>query len=303
MKLYFLGTSAGVPTSFRNVSSLALLLPEYNGDVWLFDCGEATQHQILKSPIKLSRISRIFITHLHGDHIYGLPGLLSTRSFQTEAPLKIYGPKGIQEFVETSLSISETHLNHSIEYIEIQDGMYMEEKHFTILAKQLEHRIVCFGYRIKENDKLGKLNTKKLLSEGVKPGPIFQKIKRGEVVTLSDGRKLDGKNFIEAPIQGKIITILGDTLPCENSILLAKDADLLVHEATQIHELEDKASQYFHSTTSQAATIARKAGAKQLIINHLSPRYHDVKEDQLIAEVKRIFPNAEIANEHQFFEV
>lgn len=303
MKLYFLGTSAGVPTNFRNVSSLALLLPEYNGEIWLFDCGEATQHQIMKSPIKLSRVSRIFITHLHGDHIYGLPGLLSTRSFQTNSPLLLFGPKGIKEFVETSLSISDTHLNYSIEYIEVHDGMTMTEKQFSIHIKLLEHRIACFGYRIKEKDKPGKLNTKKLLSKGVKPGPIFQKIKRGELVTLPDGRTLDGKKFIGAPIRGKIVTILGDTIPCKNSILLAENADLLVHEATQLHELEHKATEYFHSTTTQAATIAREAGAKQLIINHLSPRYHDVMEEHVITEVRSIFPNAELANEHQFYEV
>lgn len=303
MKLYFLGTSAGVPTNFRNVSSLALLLPEYNGDIWLFDCGEATQHQIMKSPIKLSRISRIFITHLHGDHIYGLPGLLSTRSFQTDSPLQLYGPKGIQEFVQTTLKISETHLSHPIEYIELEDGLRLKEKHFTILIKQLEHRIACFGFRIEESEKLGKLNTKKLLTEGVKPGPIFQRIKRGEQVTLQDGRLIDGKQFIEPSVPGKIITILGDTVPCSNSLLLAKNADILVHEATQMHDMEEKAAQYFHSTTTQAADIAKEANAKQLIINHMSPRYHDVMEENMIIEVRNIFENAHLAIEHRMYEV
>jgi ribonuclease Z len=302
MKLYFLGTSAGVPTNFRNVSSLALLLPEYNGDIWLFDCGEGTQHQIMKSPIKLSRISRIFITHLHGDHIYGLPGLLSTRSFQTDSPLQLYGPKGIKEFVQTTLKISETHLSHPIEYIELEDGMKLTEKHFTIFIRQLEHRIACFGFRIEENKKQGKLNTKKLLAEGIKPGPIFQRIKRGEQVTMQDGKIIDGNQFIDPPIPGKIITILGDTLPCSNSLLLAKDADILVHEATQVHDMEEKAALYFHSTTTQAANIAKQAQAKQLIINHLSPRYHDVMEEGMITEAKSIFKNTLLAMELQMYE-
>jgi ribonuclease Z len=302
MKLYFLGTSAGVPTNFRNVSSLALLLPEYNGDIWLFDCGEATQHQIMKSPIKLSRINRIFITHLHGDHIYGLPGLLSTRSFQTDSPLTLYGPKGIREFLETTLRISETYLSHPLEIHEIEDGTQIEEKHFTILIKKLEHRIPCFGYRIEEKEKPGKLNTKKLLAEGVKPGPIFQKFKRGEVVTLDGGRQINGKEFIDSPIPGKIITILGDTLPCHNSLLLAKNADVLVHEATHFHQYVDKAAQYHHSTTIQAATIAKEANAKQLIINHISPRYHDVLEEDMLTEVRSCFPNSYLANEHQSYE-
>jgi ribonuclease Z len=302
MKLYFLGTSAGVPTNFRNVSSLALLLPEYNGDIWLFDCGESTQHQIMKSPIKLSRISRIFITHLHGDHIYGLPGLLSTRSFQTNAPITLYGPEGIKEFVETTLRISETYLSHPITYVEIKEAMVVEENHFTIHVKRLDHRIACYGFRIEENEKLGKLNTKKLLAEGVKPGPIFQRLKRGETVTLQDGKQIDGKHYIDPPIPGKIITILGDTLPCNNSLLLAKNADILVHEATQKHEMVDKASQYHHSTTLQAAAIALEANVKQLIINHISPRYHDVFEDELIEETRSVFANAYLANEHQTYD-
>jgi ribonuclease Z len=256
----------------------------------------------MKSPIKLSRISRIFITHLHGDHIYGLPGLLSTRSFQTNAPITLYGPEGIKEFVETTLRISETYLSHPITYVEIKEAMVVEENHFTIHVKRLDHRIACYGFRIEENEKLGKLNTKKLLAEGVKPGPIFQRLKRGEIATLQDGKQIDGKHYIDPPIPGKIITILGDTLPCNNSLLLAKNADILVHEATQKHEMVDKASQYHHSTTIQAATIALEANVKQLIINHISPRYHEVFEDELIEETRSVFANAYLANEHQIYD-
>jgi ribonuclease Z len=302
MKLYFLGTSAGVPSTVRNVSSLALLLPEYHGDIWLFDCGEGTQHQIMKAPIKLSKISRIFITHLHGDHIYGLPGLLSTRAFQTDSPITIFGPRGIKEFVQTALTISETHLSHPIDYIEIEDGMTINEEHFTIHINRLEHRIDCFGYRLEEDEKSGKLNTKKLIAEGVKPGPIFQRFKKGETVTLADGRKLDGKQFIDPPAPRKILTILGDTLPCENSVKLAKNADVLVHEATHLHQYAEKAALYHHSTTIQAATIAKEAHAKQLIINHISSRYHDSLEEELLEETRTVFPNTYLANEHQIYE-
>lgn len=303
MNLFFLGTSAGVPTKFRNVSSLALLLPEYGGDVWLFDCGEATQHQIMQSPIKPSRISRIFITHMHGDHIYGIPGLLSTRAFQTDAPLTIYGPHGIEEYIQTTLRLSETHLNHLLTFIEVSDGMQIEDKPFSIHIRQLQHRIPSFGYRLMEQEKAGKLNTKKLQAIGIAPGPIYQHIKQGKQITLDDGRIIDGSQFVDPPTPGKIITILGDTLPCEASMELGKNADLLIHEATHSHTMVDRAKRYFHSSTVQAATIAQQAEAKQLIINHISPRYHDGLEHTLVAEAQEVFSNTQLAMELELVEI
>ncbi len=304
MKLYFLGTSAGVPSTIRNVSSLALIMPEYQGDIWLFDCGEATQHQILQSPIRLSRISRIFITHLHGDHIYGLPGLLSSRSFQaSETPLTIFGPKGLHSFIENTLSISQTHIPYPLDIQEIADGMEVQEKHFKITIRLLDHGVPSYGFRIVENDRPGKLDVTGLKAAGVKPGPIFQRIKRGAQITLDDGTVIDGREFISPPTSGKIVAILGDTKPTENQLLLAQDADLLVHEATHMHENVEKAAKYFHSTTVQAANLAKEAGVKQLIVNHLSPRYHDVLEQDVIDEVRTIFPNSYLANEFEDYEI
>jgi ribonuclease Z len=303
MKLYFLGTSAGVPTTVRNVSSLALMMPEYQGDTWLFDCGEATQHQILRSPIRLSRISRIYITHLHGDHLYGLPGLLSTRAFQAEsAPLVIYGPEGLQSFIETSLSISQTHLPYPLEILEITDGTVINDRQFTISVRQLEHGIPSYGFRIEEKERLGKLDMKGLKAVGVKPGPILQQLKRGEQVTLHDGRTIDGRQYLSPPTPGKVIAICGDTLPTANAHFLAQNADVLVHEATHMHQFVERAARYSHSSTIQAATLARDAGVKQLIVNHLSPRYHDILEEELVTEVRSVFPNAYLANEHQEYE-
>jgi ribonuclease Z len=303
MNLFFLGTSAGIPTKFRNVSSLALLLPEYGGDVWLFDCGEATQHQIMHSPIKPSRISRIFITHMHGDHIYGIPGLLNTRAFQTDAPLTIYGPTGIKEYVETTLRLSESHVNSSLTFVEVSDGMSIEGQPFSIKIQQLQHRISSFGYRLMEQEKPGKLNVDKLRAIGIAPGPIYREIKQGRPVVLADGTTIDGTEFIDPPIQGKVITILGDTLPCDASIELAKKADLLIHEATHSHTMEDRAKRYYHSTSIQAATIAKQAQAKRLIINHISPRYHDGLEHTLVKEAQEVFPNTQLAMELELVEI
>lgn len=304
MKLYFLGTSAGIPTNVRNVSSLALIMPEYQGDTWLFDCGEATQHQILCSSIRLSRISRIFITHLHGDHIYGLPGLLSSRSFQApDTPPKIYGPQGIQTFIETVLSISQTYIPYPLEIHEINDETVIYEKHFTITSRLLEHGIPSFGFRIEEKERTGKIDVDGLKDIGIKPGPIFQRLKRGESVTLSDGREIDGKKYLSPPIPGKIITILGDTKPTTNALNLAINSDILVHEATHMHENKEKASLHNHSTTLEAATIAKEAEVKQLIINHLSPRYHDGLEEEVLSEAQSVFPNTILANDLHEYEL
>ena len=152
----FLGTGAGVPAKLRNVTSIVLQLLEERGTVWLFDCGEATQHQILKTALKPRKIEKIFITHLHGDHIFGLPGLLGSRSFQggTEK-LTIYGPKGIADFVNTSLKVSTTHLQYPFEIIEIEEGMIYEDEQFTVQALPLDHGIYCVGYRIVEKDSPG----------------------------------------------------------------------------------------------------------------------------------------------------
>src|SRR5699024_2373757 len=141
MELIFLGTGAGLPSKERNVSAIALSLLQEINSIWLFDCGEATQHQILHTSIKPRKINKIFITHLHGDHIFGLPGLLGSRSFQDGEALTIYGPKGIKNFVETSLEVSATHLTYPLYIEEITEGIIFENNHFTVTAAQLEHGV------------------------------------------------------------------------------------------------------------------------------------------------------------------
>ena len=274
MDFVFLGTGAGVPAKARNVSAIALELLEERGVVWLFDCGEATQHQILKTSVKPRRIEKIFITHLHGDHIFGLPGLLSSRSFQGGTDdLTVYGPKGIADYIQTSLSISGTHLKYSLSVVEIEEGIVFEDDQFTVSALALDHGILSYGYRIVEKDRPGTLLVDKLRDEGVAPGPIFKAIKNGENVTLEDGRVLFGTDYLSEPNKGRILTILGDTRTCEQSIQLAKNADYLVHEATFSRDEGEMAFDYFHSTTTQAAETAKLAGARHLILTHISARY------------------------------
>lgn len=300
MELIFLGTGAGVPSKSRNVSSIALSLLQELNSIWLFDCGEATQHQILHTSIKPGKIDKIFITHLHGDHIFGLPGLLSSRSFQGgESKLTLFGPKGLQEFVETSISISASHLTYPIEFIEVCDGKVYEDEKFLIYAKKLDHGIPSYGYRVVEKDKQGSLLAEKLQAYGIEPGPIYQQIKENEKVVLDDGRTIYRKDVVGPMKKGRIITIFGDTRYKEEFIPFAMESDVIIHEATFADDKAALAAKYFHSTTVQAASIAKKANAKNLILTHISSRYQNEEEAMLLEEAKGIFPNTVIA--HDFY--
>lgn len=304
MELYFLGTGAGMPTRKRNVTSIALNLMPERGKVWLFDAGEGTQHQILRSPIRPGKMEHLFITHLHGDHIYGLPGLLTSRSYQGgEEPLTIFGPPGIRKFVETALDISGAHLIYEVKIEEIAEGLVFEDHQFRVTAAKLEHRIDSYGYRIVERDLPGALDSTRLVSEGVKPGPHYARLKRGETVTLPDGRVVDGRHYISAPTKGRTVAIFGDTRPCSGELELARGADVVVHEATFKHELLDNAHKYFHCTATQAASLALEAGAGTLILTHISSRYQDESVHELLEEARAIFPHSHVAEDFWSYAV
>lgn len=299
MKLTFLGTGSGVPAKHRNVSSLALHIDDKEGSVWLFDCGEATQHQILHTSLKPRKITKIFITHLHGDHIFGLPGLLSSRSFQGgEAPLTVYGPKGIGDFIETSLRVSMTHVKYPLNIEEFdEEGLFCDEKDFRIEGKKLVHGISSYGFRIVQKDMPGALLMDKVKENLIPSGPHLQSLKEGKQVTLADGRIVDGKDFIGPPKKGKVITVLGDTRYNETSIELGLAADVLIHEATFGAKDEMLAKDYFHSTTIQAAKVAKEAGASQLLLNHISARYQKEEVNMLLDEAREVFPNTIVVND------
>lgn len=298
LEVFFLGTGAGMPAKLRNVTSIALKLLEERGAIWLFDCGEATQHQILHTSIKPRRIEKIFITHLHGDHLYGLPGLLASRSFLGgESEVTVYGPKGLKAFIEISLSVSQTYLKYPLKVMEIEEGTIFEDEQFVVETRLLEHGVPSYGYRIIEKDLPGALLAEKLEEAGIKPGPIYKKIKNGEAITLENGEILDSSQFIGPAQKGRIVTILGDTRKCDAAILLSLDADLVIHEATFSKGEENLAYEYFHSTTVQAAEIAKKAGAKRLCMTHISSRYDRNSWHTLVAEAQEVFPKSMIAED------
>ncbi|AKM19571.1 Ribonuclease Z [[Flavobacterium] thermophilum] len=304
MELLFLGTGAGVPAKERNVSSVALQLLDERGATWLFDCGEATQHQILHTAIRPRRIEHIFITHLHGDHLFGLPGLLGSRSFQSgETPLTVFGPKGIRAFVETALSVSGTRLRYELNIAEIEEGVIFDDERFQVIAKRLDHGMLSYGFRVVEKDLPGPLLVERLQALGVRPGPIYQQIKQGKTVMLDDGTVIDGREFVGPPQKGRIVAVLGDTRFCEAAIELARDADVVVHEATFAAAEQRLAHDYFHSTTTDAAEVARRAGAKRLILTHISSRYQGEAALRLVAEARSVFPNTELAVDFASFSI
>lgn len=305
MQLEFLGTGAGSPSKQRNVSSVALRLLEERNAIWLFDVGEATQHQILNTTIRPRKIEKIFITHLHGDHIFGLPGLLSSRSFQGgNEPLTIYGPVGIKRFVVTALQVSESRLSYPLHFVEIDhEGEIFHDHSFTVIAKKLDHKIACYGYRVIEADHPGELQVDKLREMNIPSGPVYGQLKAGKTVTLDDGRTVDGKEFIGKPQKGRIVAICGDTRKTENAVKLAKDADVLVHESTFAKDEVKLARSYYHTTSLQAAEIAKRAGAKQLLLNHISARYAGKAAYQLAYQVRDVFPNTRVVNDFDIIDI
>jgi len=302
--LYFLGTGAGRPSLLRNVTSIALQLPAPERDVWLFDCGEGTQHQLLSSPFTLQKITKIFITHLHGDHIFGLPGLLGSRSFLTaDAELTVYGPPGVERFIRDALAVSGTHLRYPFQIRELEPGESLQLDPWTVRTALLDHGLTSLGYRIEEPPRPGRLRVEELKRLQVPPGPIYGRLKQGEVVVLDDGRVLHGPDFVDPSIPGRSVVILGDTRFCPAAITLAKGADVLVHEATFAAELVENAGAYHHATTVQGAKTAAEAGVEKLVLTHISSRYRPQDYARLLSEAREVFPNTMLAEDHLAVEI
>ncbi|RIL70994.1 ribonuclease Z [Staphylococcus devriesei] len=306
MEVTFFGTSAGLPTKERNTQAIALNLEPYSNSIWLFDVGEGTQHQILHHSIKLGKVNHIFITHMHGDHIFGLPGLLTSRSFQggEDKPLTIIGPKGLQNFIETTLKLSESHLNYPITYIEIDNNFTYHHDGFTVSAKLLNHGIPSYGYRIESPTTPGTIDVNALKAIGLEPGPKYQEVKVYETFE-HEGQIFNSDDFKGPAKPGPIVSIFGDTKPCKNEFYIAKNADVMVHEATYIEGDKTLANNYHHSHIEDVFDLIERANVKRSLITHLSNRYnHDVidsiKDD---LQSKDQTPNFEFVKDFDTFKI
>jgi len=307
VQITFLGTSSGVPTRSRNVSSVALRLPQ-RAEVWLFDCGEATQHQFLRSEFKSSQIRRIFVTHMHGDHIFGLMGLLASCGLagNRQQRIDIYGPKPLNDYLQACRRYSHTHFTLPIQIHAVEPGVVFEDGDYRVLCDRLEHRIPAYGYRVEERDRPGHFDVQRAEALGIPPGPIYGQLKRGQRVQLADGRTVHGADLCGPDLVGRKLVYCTDTIYCERSVSLAAGADVLIHEATFSHRDADLAYQRLHSTSTMAAQVALAGQVQQLIMTHFSPRYapgNDLQLSDLLAEAQAIFPQTIMASDFMIYEI
>jgi ribonuclease Z len=306
VEITFLGTSSGVPTRSRNVSSVALRLTQ-RGEIWLFDCGEGTQHQLQRSDLKSSQIRRIFVTHMHGDHTFGLMGLIASCGLAgTGQPIDIYGPEGLKEYLQITAKYSYLNFGDRLKIHTVKTGLVYEDDEFVVSCQLLKHRVPAHGYRVVEKDRPGMFNLEKAQALGISPGPIYGKLKQGQVVTLEDGRQINGKDLCGQPEVGRKFVYCTDTVFCDGAVALAQDADVLIHEATFAHQDAQMAFEKMHSTTTMAAQVALLAGVKQLIMTHFSPRYapgNPIQLEDLKQEARAIFPQTKLAYDFYSYEI
>jgi ribonuclease Z len=299
LRIIFLGTGGSWPTVKRNVSSLAI---KRGSEILLFDCGEGTQRQFQLSNLSYMQISKIFITHFHGDHFLGLPGLIQTMQLNDrDRPLHIFGPKGMEKLTDHLLTLGYFRPSYKIIPHDITDGQELEFEDYNISALKVDHNVPAFSYCLREHQRPGKFNKPKALKIGIPEGPLFSKLQRGQTVNLPNGAKITPDMILGPSRKGRKIVISGDTKPCEEMIAFSKDADILVHEATFDSRLEAIAKEYGHTTASQAATIAKKARVEKLFLVHISPRYLDfrVLED----EARTVFLHSYVPKDFQEIEI
>jgi ribonuclease Z len=307
LKITFLGTSSGAPSIDRNVSSLALQQDQRSA-LWIFDCGEGTQHQVLRSRLRLSQLERLFITHLHGDHVFGLGGLLASRSLQQGGvtPVTLYGPSGLREYLRGVLDITQTRLGYPIQIEQIRTGVVYEDARVRVVCAPMRHRIEAYGYAIEEKEQPGHFDVRRAQALGIPAGPLYGRLKNGESILLADGRTFLGADFVGPPQPGRKVAFTGDTSFTENAVELARHADLLIHESTYLQEDLELAQRSMHSTSMMAANVAVQAGVKTLILTHFSTRYDSESASRmgdLLAEARAIFPNTFLAYDFWSYEI
>ena len=298
MRLIFLGTGGSWPSKLRNVPSLAI---KYESEVVLFDCGEGTQRQFMHSPLSFMQINHIFITHFHGDHFLGLPGLIQSMYLnERTAELNIYGPEGTEYFVSTLLKMGYFKPSFDIYFHDMKNGDVVEFEKYNITAVEVEHNVPSFAYSMEEHSRPGKFNKARALELGVPEGRLFSKLQRGESVEVN-GNDVTPEMVLGPVRPGRKFVYTGDTRPCNAVMELAKKSDVLVHDSTFDEVLEEKANRYGHSSCTQAAKIALEAGVKKLFLTHISPRYEEGEE--LEEQAKKIFPNTTSAYDLLEYEI
>lgn len=291
-----LGTSGAVPIAGRHLTSFALR--SRKGNVRLFDCGEGTQYRLQAAGLSLHRIRTIFITHFHGDHIFGLPGLLTSMKLQDRRDsLTIVSPSGLHDLItplpglqEFPFEIIWLEIPHTLDSTEI----VYETPRVIVTAAPLRHSVFTVGYRYERRPYRGRVDAEKAEALGIEPIQLGE-LTRGESIVTAEGRTVHPEEVVGEPRRGEIVAFCFDTAPCESARILAADADLVIHEATFGNEHQEQAEQFLHTTAREAAVTARDAGAKRLLLTHFSARYRET--DVLLQEAREVFPATDIAEE------
>ena len=313
LQFHFLGTSAGSPTVERNVTALGYM-PRGRKNWWLFDCGEGTQQRLLRSSLSLPKLNKIFITHMHGDHCYGLFGLLTSRGLMSggEEAVHIFGPKGIKEMIKTVLKLSYVNLSAPLTFTEFDEaGDLFEDDEFIVSNVRLSHDVPSWGYVVKEKDRPGSFDSAKAIRDGIKPGPIYSKLKNAEMVILEDGREVNGADYVGKTQKGRVALIGGDNDRPQLFGEALKGAAVMIHEAT--HTEEAMAGLSFrsrHSTAKRVAEVADENQVKNLVLTHFSPRFITKKRkgmkcvDEIEDEAKEFFhQDLHMARDYDVYEL
>jgi len=298
IRLIFLGTGAAVPTIER---SLPAVIFSRGKEQIMFDCGEGVQRQIMKAKTGLHKPLKILITHMHGDHVLGLPGLLQTMALMDRRkPVDVYGPEGIAQFITCLRETLQFNLTYQVNVHEIiNSGLICNEPEYVVEAQHNNHAVNGFCYAVVEKPRPGRFNPSRAHELGIPEGLVWSKLQQGHEYTLPSGQIVKPSDVSGPVRKGRKIVYTGDTKPFDEFAQFAANADIVIHEATFDDELFEKASLDGHSTPSQAAMQAKVANAKQLLLTHISARYTDTS--LLLLQAKKIFPNTIVATD--FFEI
>lgn len=287
LALVFLGTSAGVPTRERGLSALAV---RRGGHVWLVDCGEGTQQRLLRAPVRPTRIDRVLITHLHGDHCWGLPGLLASMGMQgRRAPVEVTGPEGLEPWLSLTLRTAAVHLPFPLRVHELgpEGGPLPADEDLAAEAWPLRHRVPSFAYVLREAARRGHVDPARARELGVPEGPLLGRLAAGETVTLADGRRVAPEAVMGPPRPGRVVVVCGDSADSRILEEAAPGCDVLVHECTFDATLADKARRTGHSTTADVAELARRVGPRRLVLTHWSSRYTGAEGAPAVEDLRR----------------
>ena len=299
LSVTFLGTGAACPSVERNVAALALAR---EGETLLFDCGEGTQRQMMRYGASFA-FRDIFFTHYHADHMLGVTGLMRTMGLQDRTlGVTLYGPRGAARILGAAIALGIERNRFPIEIVELQAGDRISRDDYDIVVFPTEHRADTVGYALVEHTRLGRFNPDRARELGVPEGPLWGRLHKGETVELPDGRRLGPADLVGEPRRGRTVVYTGDTRPSLGVVEAARGADLLIHDSTFGEEERARAEETGHSTAAQAAEVAREAGARRLVLTHISPRYtRDAPE--LLAEAKAVFPESVVARDGFMIDV